>query len=579
MKKTAVVILAVGLAVAILLVSGVLGDVVKMFSGGRSLEIQPIKGVYYIYADRYERDSNEEELLLHLEKQLIDIDYLRVGGTTMNHFVGDHVSIQTKKHLIRIYETGKVFVDTNEVGEVLFRKINQDYYVSLKDLDEVLAEETLGVTAITNGDLIVYTHRERKGPEALLQAASYAYESVDMLELAHKPRGMFDFGSTKALATGKAPQDASVRGYVYPVTVEEKQHFLFISSESDALFLGFVDKEQVSMQQKESSEQATSGNMDGKRFQNLFLVWEAVYGTNPDVETIGEMPGLTVVSPTWYMLENASGEMISYAEPKYIEWANEKGYDIWPLITNDSAIDMTSAFLKDYDAQKKVIDYLVGEAIKHGYDGLNMDFEHMYLADRDRYSHFVNMLSRALEGWGLVSSVDVNIMEGADNWSRCFDHSVLGKVTDLLIVMTYDEYHEGSDVAGPNASYNWVSYNMKEICKVVDPSKVVLGIPYYTRIWESGPNGTTSETVSIGGIETVLASYPFDITWDDLAKQRKATYIDGDTIIEMWVEEPDSLATKVKLVHELGLAGTAAWRRGFESEETWRAVDAVLNQK
>lgn len=578
MKKATVVILAIALAVAILLVSGVLGDVMKMFSGGSRIEIHPIQGVYYIHADRYERDANEAEILAEIDKQWIDIDYLRIGETTMNHFVGDHVSIQTKKQLIRIFETGSLFVDSNEVGEVGFRKIGEDYYVSLKDLDALGILEALGVDSVSGGDLVVYTHTKREGPLGALNPASYAYESAEMLELAKKPRGMFDFGARKSVATGKSPDDRSTKGYIYSVNVEDKDYLLFISAEKHSLFVGFVNKDQVQMPEKTKVPSEKAG-AEGKRFQNLYLVWEAVYGTNPNVAELGEMPGLTVVSPTWYTLENADGDMISYAEQPYIEWANSKGYDLWPLITNDSAIDTTSAFLKNYDAQKKVIDYLVGEAIKHGYDGLNMDFEHMYLADRDRYSHFVNMLSRALEGWGLVSSVDVNIMEGADNWSKCFDHEVLGKVTDLLIVMTYDEYHEGSDVPGPNASYSWVSYNMKEICKVVDPGKVVLGIPYYTRIWESGPNGTSSETVSVKGMETVLASYPFEITWDDLAKQRKATYVNGDTIIEMWVEEPDSLATKVKLVHELGLAGTAAWRRGFENEETWRAVDAVLNSK
>lgn len=582
MKKATVVILAVGLAIAILVVSGVLGDVIKMFSGGDRTEIHPIKGVYYIFADHYERDSNEAEVLADSAKQWINIDFLRIGDTTMNHFVGDHVSIQTKNHLIRIYENGKVFVDTNEVGEVSFQKINQNYYVSLQDLQGIDAFDAIGIRAIASGELLVYTHVDREGPLGALQPDAYAFESVEMLALSKKPRGMFDFGSEKAVATGKSPENASTKGYIYTVNVEEKEHLLFISADSESLFVGFVDKEQVQMPEKSNptkTQKQTDDGTEGKRFQNLYLVWEAVYGTNPDVKELGEMPGLTVVSPTWYTLENSSGDMLSYAEQPYIDWANQKGYDLWPLITNDSAIDTTSAFLKNYDAQRKVIDYLVGEAIKHGYDGLNMDFEHMYLADRDRYSHFVNMLSRSLEGWGLVSSVDVNIMEGADNWSKCFDHEVLGKVTDLLIVMTYDEYHQGSDVPGPNASYNWVSYNMKEICKVVDPSKVVLGIPYYTRIWESDSNGTSSETVSVKGIETVLASYPFEITWDDLAKQRKATYIEGDKVIEMWVEEPDSLATKVKLVHELGLAGTAAWRRGFENEETWRAVDAVLNQR
>ena len=47
---------------------------------------------------------------------------------------------------------------------------------------------------------------------------------------------------------------------------------------------------------------------------------------------------------------------------------------------------------------------------------------------------------------------------------------------------------------------------------------------------------------------------------------------------EMCIRDRDtgSMKKRVELANGYGLAGIAAWRRGFETEDIWEAIDATL---
>lgn len=56
----------------------------------------------------------------------------------------------------------------------------------------------------------------------------------------------------------------------------------------------------------------------------------------------------------------------------------QKGYQVWPLVTNSFDPDLTYKFLQDPHAQRFIIDQLLKEAETHGFDGINIDFENIY---------------------------------------------------------------------------------------------------------------------------------------------------------------------------------------------------------
>ncbi|MCG8499283.1 MAG: glycoside hydrolase, partial [Firmicutes bacterium] len=48
---------------------------------------------------------------------------------------------------------------------------------------------------------------------------------------------------------------------------------------------------------------------------------------------------------------------------------------------------------------------------------------------------------------------------------------------------------------------------------------------------------------------------------------------------KIWVEDARSINLKSSLVHKYNLAGTAAWRRGFETEDIWQVLTKNLKEK
>lgn len=557
MKKLLVFGLSILIILVVLFAGGVIGDVLDFFSEKNKLS-EVASGFYYLYSDRYLVENSENA-------DFIRLDYLKNPSTTYQVF-GDTLSIQTPKEHYLIDKDGKVTVGTTPTEDkVGFKKVGDAYYIHLKELLALKGADIFGVSVTENQGLYVAVNSNFSYQMGTLKPETKVFSTMEEFDkhIAAKNSGK----RSKASIRGIASED--VTGYYYQSTIDEKAYTFFISSLPE--LTGYIEEEAIEGRTKtEALSKMPSSDAPKKKF---VLGWEAVYTKTVDTSEIGERRGLDIVSPTWMTLEDEGGALGNLADPEYIKWARERGYKIWPLISNHSDIELTHRFLASYEAQTSYIKALVDEAVRHGYEGYNLDFEHIYLSDRDAYSHFTNMFAFEMKKWGLTTSVDVNVMDGADNWSKCFDHEVLGSVCDYLVIMAYDEHHATSDKAGSNASFSWVEYNLKKILAVVSPHKVVLGVPFYTRVWETSAGGTKSEVLDIFHTKAYLESLPFEMSWDESAKQNKAVHKADGILTEVWIEDTDSLEHKAALVRDYGLAGIAAWRMGFETEETWDAIN------
>ena len=65
---------------------------------------------------------------------------------------------------------------------------------------------------------------------------------------------------------------------------------------------------------------------------------------------------------------------------------------------------------------------------------------------------------------------------------------------------------------------------------------------------------------------------------DDTAKQNYAEWTDADgAVYKIWIEDATSLEEKLKLMKEFKLAGTAAWKLGFENSDIWELIVKYVN--
>jgi len=316
------------------------------------------------------------------------------------------------------------------------------------------------------------------------------------------------------------------------------------------------------------------------------LTWEAVYSRNPNTDKIPEMKGLNVISPTWMSLADSEGNINSkLVSQSYTKWAKDKGYEIWPLISNDFKPERTSNFLRSTSARETFIAELLNISLDNGFDGINIDFENVFLEDKDALSQFVAELSQTLRQHDLTVSMDVTVIGGSDNWSRCYDRAVIGHYVDYLMIMAYDQYWAASPVSGPVAAYDWVSTKMDEILQVVPAHKLVLGMPTYMRIWKETPSlekanamKAKSETLSMNRLARLMEETEFNFIWDEKGQHYYIGYIKDNILTKIWVENGKSIRAKTAYARENQLAGVATWRRGFETQDIWGIIEEELNK-
>ncbi len=240
-----------------------------------------------------------------------------------------------------------------------------------------------------------------------------------------------------------------------------------------------------------------------------------------------------------------------------------------------------SALVTDKDA---MIANLVTLTKDGGFDGLNLDFENLYSADRDDYTQFVTELATKLHtgGYKLILSVAAKGAEDpSDDWSYPFDYPAIGKVADLLQLMTYDENGPDWSGPGPIAGADWVEKCIVYATSVVSPSKLLIGLPAYGYDWDLTTYANTgsypSSFVAWTSFSDWLGKTGAVEHWNDIYLSPSVTYTTEDAHShEAWFENAKSIEAKTALAKKYELAGISVFALGQEDLSYWQAAMAGL---
>lgn len=316
---------------------------------------------------------------------------------------------------------------------------------------------------------------------------------------------------------------------------------------------------------------------------NMFWDYFSQYVQAPD-RTGQTIEGVNVVSPSFFYIDSNGNlkDNVGTSGQQYIQWAHSNGYKVWPMVSNaEGGIKVTSTILNSYTKRQALIESIVEKCVEYGIDGINMDFENMYEADKDEFSRLIIELTPRMQELGAVISVDVTAPDGDPNWSLCYDRNVLGNVADYLVFMAYDQYGISSTKPGTTAGYNWIETSLKKIIEYdeVDTEKIILGMPLYTRIWTINQDGSIASRNVVNMID-INKSIPNNVEkqWDDNLKQYYVEYKSGKTTKMMWIEDGKSIAEKVSLVTKYKLGGTSCWEKDRETSNVWTIINQELKK-
>ena len=310
--------------------------------------------------------------------------------------------------------------------------------------------------------------------------------------------------------------------------------------------------------------------------EKISLVWDYYSPYSSAPTRTKEIDGVNAVSPSFYELK-ADSSISKNVSEEYITWAHNNNYKIWPTLSNSflNNLDAVSGMMKSFDTRAKLIDNIVKVLTEDDVDGINIDFENMYKEDKDNYSRFIIELTPRLREIGKTVLVDVTEPDGSDNWSLCYDRNTLGKVADFIVFIAYDQHNASSKVAGSVASYDWIELNIKKFLgqEGISSDKLILAIPFYTRLWKEKNGNLTSSVVNMNDI-TIPKGVQKE--WIDSAKQYYFEYNENNTTYKMWVEDSKSISNKLDLVNNYKLKGAGFWEKDRETSEVWSVIKEKL---
>ena len=73
--------------------------------------------------------------------------------------------------------------------------------------------------------------------------------------------------------------------------------------------------------------------------------------------------------------------------------------------------------------------------------------------------------------------------------------------------------------------------------------------------------------------------YNLEKKMDETAGQNYVELKDTYITYKLWIEDADSMKKRADTVNKYGLAGIAAWQKGFETEDIWTVLNDALKIK
>lgn len=358
-------------------------------------------------------------------------------------------------------------------------------------------------------------------------------------------------------------------------------------------FIGYLpvkrleNEETVKCEYKSDKEEYTHTTLNKK----VSLAWNQIYNqtaNNNIDELMAEVSGVNVLSPTWFSICDKRGNLSTLADYNYVEKAHAKGIQVWALVNDFTDKKLTKTVLTSTSIRQKLVRNIMYFADSYDLDGINIDFEYITKEIADSYLQFLREMSIECRKAGKILSVD---NYAPAEWSEYYDREQQALLADYIIIMNYDEHTVGSTEAGSVSSMNYAEQSIKDTIKETkDASRVINGMPFYTRAWKETPeadsdktgvfiedsvNGNyylASEAISMDTAQKAYKAAGVKPTLDSETGQNFVTYSKGKTTYMIWLEDAVSVKARLELMNKYELGGAAYWALGQETDSIWKTI-------
>lgn len=312
---------------------------------------------------------------------------------------------------------------------------------------------------------------------------------------------------------------------------------------------------------------------------------------NSDVASVlASTKGINVISPTWFYLNDNNGGIADLGSTDYVNYCHSQGVEVWALVSNLENSDVDTTYVLTHTSTRQnLVNQIVSVAIQYNLDGINLDFEALNREEvGDAYIQFVRELSIKCENNGIVLSIDNYV---PTSYTSFYNRGEQANFADYVVIMGYDEHYAGSD-EGSVSSLGWVRQGVIDTLAEVPANQVILGMPFYTRVWaltpdeEAGDNddidanilySVSSQVYGMRSANNLLADYGVEKQWLEDSGQNYAEFESEGITYKVWLEDSASAEARLKLMDEYELAGASFWKLGFETSDVWDTIIKYIN--
>lgn len=283
------------------------------------------------------------------------------------------------------------------------------------------------------------------------------------------------------------------------------------------------------------------------------------------------------ISPFWYSTD-ASGRIYGTRNAELVTIAHQNQVLIIPTVHNIGDPGIVVSLLTNPQRRARHVQNIVDEVLARNYDGIDIDYEALDSSLRESYTDFIRELSTGLRAHDRLLTVAVHAKDSDYGGLGGFqDWKAIGPYVDRLRIMTYD-YHWRGGGPGPVAPLYWIESVAEYARSVIEPSKVMIGVPFYGYDWP--PNGN-ARALPWSDIEDLIASEQPTV---NLLQRNARGPVDESYFFygaaagrrEVWYMTDRGLESKLELVQRLDLGGIAIWQLGYEKPEFWEVIRGKL---
>jgi spore germination protein YaaH len=298
---------------------------------------------------------------------------------------------------------------------------------------------------------------------------------------------------------------------------------------------------------------------------------------------------LDEISPNYFNLNKDGSLALTQAVDKaFIEEMHRQGISVVPFLSNHWDRELGQAAL----VKREELAGQIAQAInRYDLDGINVDLENLTHNERDQYTDFIRILKEKLGDEKTIAvAVAANPFGITTGWNGSYDYKSLGSYSDYLMIMAYDEHYRGSE-PGTIASFKLAEKSIQYAIDKVPKDKIVLGIPFYGRIWKNGAGFPQGEGIGNMEVHELIERYDGSVTFDNKTSTPFATItvkqkdempkVGGKQIsagtYTIWFEDERSLKQKLQLIEKYDIKGSGSWSLGQETIDTWDYYKLWLN--